>query len=101
MDMITQTSWSWNESTQGIFPLEFAVFMIFVSLCLFFRRHQLGILGTYAFVFYMGFTFHKINFVTLAGDTAWTAYVYIICGIIVVATGMMELMNKNNTQTTT
>ncbi len=98
MDMIAQASWSWTEANQGGFPLEIATFMIFVSLCLFFRRHQLGILGTYAFVFYLGFTFHKINFVTLSGDTAWTAYLYLISGIIVVATGMLELMNKKNNE---
>ena len=70
------------------------LFMVLVSFCLIFRRHQLGLVGTYAFVFYLGFLMNENIFVTPSGETSWTTYLYAASGIWVISIVLIGLFKQ-------
>ena len=80
------------------FPVELLLFMGLVSVSLIFRRHQLGLMATYAFVFYLGFLFNEHYFILEDGRTSWTAYLYGISGIWVVSFVLIGLMKEKQKQ---
>ncbi len=75
-------------------PVEMLVFMGLVTVSLVFRRHHLGLLATYAFVFYLGFLFNEHYFILPSGETSWTAYLYGASGIWVAGFVVLGLMKE-------
>jgi len=63
---------------------EMVLLILLVSFCLIFRKNQLGLLGTYIFVFYSGMMVYKSTFINSSGLSTWSMYLYIICGLGVV-----------------
>lgn len=56
-------------------------FVIVISFCLLLKKHSLGLLVTYLFVFYCGFISQADQFVSIFGETSRGMYVYIFSGL--------------------
>ena len=56
------------------------------SFCLLMGKHKLGLLVSYTFVFYWGFIFNRVHFVTLLGETTIGLYLYAIFGLFMLFT---------------
>lgn len=68
--------------------------ILMVSFCLIFKRNQLGLLGTFVFVFYSGMMAYKSSIApSLSGLNG--LYIYIFCGLFVVGSVMFEF-NKQD-----
>ncbi|MFQ5715483.1 MAG: hypothetical protein ACE5GQ_00110 [Nitrospinales bacterium] len=58
------------------------LFVLLIAICFFLGRHKLGLLISYAFVFYWGFIFNRAYFVDVLGETTFGLYIYVFCGLV-------------------
>ncbi len=65
----------------AVLPMDITLFVAFVSYCLFFKKHELGLIGTFVFVYYLGFIFGKAPFISLGGEASWWVYLYGLTGL--------------------
>ena len=75
--------------------LELILYVALMSFCLFFRKNNLGLVGTYIFVFYTGMMVYKTSFINPSGNTSWAMYLYTISGLLVVGTVMFGFHKEN------
>lgn len=74
--------------------LEMGFLILMVSFCFFFKKTQLGLLGTFIFVFYSGMmTYKSIVTPSLAGLNG--LYIYIFCGFFVVGSVVFEFKKQD------
>ena len=64
-----------------VLPMDIVMFVAFVACCLFFKKRELGLIGTFVFVYYLGFIFAKGPFVALGGESSSWVYVYGLGGL--------------------
>ncbi|HSG44234.1 MAG TPA: hypothetical protein VLA72_13880 [Anaerolineales bacterium] len=64
-----------------VLPMDVVMFVAFVACCLFFKKRELGLIGTFIFVYYLGFIFAKGPFVALGGESSSWVYVYGLGGV--------------------
>ena len=77
---------------------EIIILIALVSFCLIFRKNQLGLLGTFIFVFYSGMmamTAYKSGHISSFGLAPWSVYLYIFCGLTVVGSVMIAWHEKD------
>ena len=77
---------------------EIILLIALVSFCLIFRKNQLGLLGTFIFVFYSGMmamTAYKSAIIGSSTIAPWSVYLYIFCGLTVVGSVMMAWYEKD------
>ena len=82
--------------------LEMGFLILMVSFCLIFRKNQLGLLGTYIFVFYLGMKSMMAYQSTIIGASTtapWAVYLYIFLGIFVVGAVMLEFQKQDQNST--
>ena len=70
------------------------LFTLLMTLCLLFARHKLGLLISYAFVFYWGFVFNRSFFIDLLGNTSSGLYIYAFSGLIMAVLAVFGMINK-------
>ena len=61
-----------------VLPMDVLLFVAFVAFCLFFKKRELGLIGTFVFACYLSFIFAKAPFVNLGGDASYWVYVFAI-----------------------
>ncbi len=64
--------------------------VLMVSFCLFFKKNQLGLLGTFIFVFYSGMMTYKSS-ISPSLSGLYGLYIYLFCGLLVVGSVMLGL----------
>ena len=73
---------------------EMVFLILMVSFCFFFKKTQLGLLGTFIFMFYSGMmTYKSIVTPSLAGLNG--LYIYIFCGFFVVGSVVLEFKKQD------
>jgi hypothetical protein len=60
----------------SVLPMDVLLFVAFVSFCLFFKKRELGLIGTFVFVCYLSFIFAKRPFISLGGNASSWIYVF-------------------------
>ena len=70
------------------------LFTLLMTLCLLFGRHKLGLLLSYAFVFYWGFVFNRSFFIDLLGNTSSGLYIYAFSGLVMAVLAVFGMINK-------
>ena len=70
---------------------EFVCFVLFISLCLLFQTHRLGLFITYCFVIYWGFVMNGAYFVAILSNTPLGLPIYALCGIVMIVLGILSL----------
>ncbi len=78
----------------AVLPMDITLFVAFVSYCLFFKKRELGLIGTFVFVYYLGFIFGKTPFIALGGNTSSWVYVYGVTGLALVCLFFIGFINK-------
>lgn len=76
---------------------EMIVYVIFISLCLLFAKHRLGLLTSYCFVFYWGFISNLGSFFNITSKYQWGMQLYVLSGFlmfIVVIIGFFVQSNE-------
>jgi hypothetical protein len=73
---------------------EFVCFVLFISLCLLFQRHRLGLFITYCFVIYWGFVMNGAYFVDMLSNTPLGLPIYVLCGIVMIVLGIFSLVRS-------
>ena len=71
------------------------LFAFLLTLCLLFGRHKLGLLISYAFVFFWGFIFNRGYFIDMLGNTSMGLYVYTLFGFIMAVLAIVGLLKKS------
>jgi hypothetical protein len=85
---------SGNEFTVPLW--EVIAFVLFISACLLFGRHRLGLLGTYCFVFFWGFIFNLNKFVDTLGSSTWGVPVYALSGVFMLLIAIIGFFAQNS-----
>ena len=57
------------------------LFTVVISICMLMDKLKLGLISTYAFVFYWGFVFNREFFIDAAGNTSWGLFAYAFFGL--------------------
>lgn len=78
----------------AVLPMDVALFVAFIFYCLFFRKRELGLVGTFVFVYYLGFIFAKVPFIALGGEDSSWVYVYGLTGLGLVSLFVIGFSNK-------
>ena len=74
--------------------LEVGFLILMVSFCFFFKKSQLGLLGTFIFVFYSGMMTYKSSITpSLSGLNG--LYIYIFCGFFVITSVVLEFKKQD------
>ena len=78
----------------SVLPMDVVLFVAFVSYCIFFRKRELGLIGIFVFVYYLGFIFAKSPFIALGGDASSWVYVYGLTGLVLVSLFLIGFAKK-------
>jgi len=70
------------------------LFAVIMCFCLLLGRHKLGLLISYAFVFYWGFVFQRNYFIDLLGNTTSGMYLYAVSGVIMFFLALFAVFQK-------
>jgi hypothetical protein len=79
-----------------VLPMDVALFVAFVAYCLFFKKRELGLIGTFVFAYYLGFIFAKVPFIALGGESSSWVYVYGITGVGLVGLFLLGFSRKSS-----
>jgi len=80
----------------AVLPMDVVIFVAFVAYCLFFRKRELGLIGTFIFVYYLGFVFAKGPFVAMGGEASSWVYVFGVAGLGLISLFLIGFANKNS-----
>lgn len=81
----------------SVIPMDVTLFVVLVAYCLFFKKRELGLIGTLVFVYYLGFIFGKAPFIALGGDASSWLYVYGLAGLGLIGLFLVGFTNKQST----
>jgi len=70
------------------------LFTLFMTLCLLFGRHKLGLMISYAFVFFWGFVFNRTYFIDLLGNTNSGLYAYTLFGFFMAVLAVVGMFQR-------
>ena len=70
------------------------LFALLLTLCMLFGRHKLGLLVSYAFVFFWGFIFNRNYFIDLLGNTSIGLYTYTLFGFFMAVLAVIGMFKK-------
>ncbi len=70
-------------------------FTLLMTLCMLFGRHKLGLLISYAFVFFWGFVFNRSYFIDILGNTTLGLYSYTLFGFLMAVLAIIGMFQKN------
>ena len=70
-----------TEKTISIPVGQMILFTVVISISMLTDKLKLGLLATYAFVFYWGFVFNREFFIDAAGNTSWGLFAYAFFGL--------------------
>ncbi|MBT4622407.1 MAG: hypothetical protein HOC04_15000 [Nitrospina sp.] len=71
------------------------LFTLLMTLCMLFGRHKLGLMVSYAFVFYWGFVFNRSYFIDLLGNTSTGLYSYAVFGFLMAVLAVIGMFKKS------
>ena len=78
-------------------PLSQVALLIAInSFCLLLGKHKLGLLVSYAFVFYWGFIFNRVFFVSALGETTLGLYIYAIMGLSMIIVTLIGFIQSSD-----
>ena len=75
---------STNEFTVPL--LQVVSYMLFSTLCFFFKKYKWGLMVSFAFVFNWGYLHGSANFVDMMGKPTMGSIVYLVSGLIMAVT---------------
>jgi hypothetical protein len=70
------------------------LFTLLMTLCMLFGRHKLGLLISYAFVFFWGFIFNRNYFIDMLGNTTVGLYTYTLFGFSMAILAILGMLQK-------
>ncbi|MBN4079873.1 hypothetical protein JYT60_01405 [bacterium AH-315-C08] len=71
------------------------LFALIITLCMLFGRHKMGLLVSYAFVFYWGFVFNRPYFIDMLGNNTMGLYAYTISGFCMAVLSIAGMFQKD------
>lgn len=77
-------------TTELVIPVGQVVFYMFLStLCFFLRKYKLGLMTSFAFVFYWGFLQSNVSFVDVLGKPTLGLFIYLFSGLMLAALALV------------
>ena len=70
------------------------LFALVITLCMLFGKHKMGLLVSYAFVFYWGFIFSRPYFIDMLGNNTMGLYAYTIFGFGMAVLSIVGMFQK-------
>jgi len=70
------------------------LFALLLTLCMLFGRHKLGLMVSYAFVFFWGFIYNRSYFIDLLGNTSTGLYTYAMFGFSMAVLAIIGMFQK-------
>ena len=74
--------------------MDVVLFVAFVAFCLFYKKRELGLMGTFVFVYYLGFIFARGPFIALGGESSSWVYIYGLGGLGLIGLFFFGFYNK-------
>ena len=71
------------------------LFTLLLTFCMLLGKHKLGLIVSYAFVFYWGFIFNRPYFISMFGDTSYGLYAYGFFGFFMAFLAILGLFQKS------
>ena len=81
----------------SVLPMDVVLFVAFVAFCLFFKKRELGLIGTFVFVCYLSFVFAKAPFIALGGEASSWVYVFAIACLGLIGLFLVGFSKKQST----
>jgi hypothetical protein len=78
--------------------MDVLLFVAFVAFCLFFRKRELGLIGTFVFVCYLSFVFAKRPFISLGGEASSWIYVFGLASLGLTCLFLIGFSRKQSVQ---
>ena len=79
-----------------VIPMDVVIFVAFVAFCLFFKKRELGLIGTFIFVTYLSFVFAKAPFIALGGEASSWVYVFALASLGLVGLFLVGFSKKQS-----
>ncbi|TAN45428.1 MAG: hypothetical protein EPN22_02705 [Nitrospirae bacterium] len=70
------------------------ILVILNSGCLLLGKYKLGLLISYLFVFYWGFSLNRAEFINILGQTHFGLYIYALSGIAMLVAAVIGFFQK-------
>lgn len=81
----------------SVLPIDVVLFVAFVAFCLFYKKRELGLIGTFVFVCYLSFVFAKAPFIALGGEASSWIYVFGLTSLGLVCLFLIGFAKKQST----
>ena len=81
-----------SDKTLSVPLSQVLLFTLLMTICMLFGRHKLGLMVSYAFVFFWGFIFNRSYFVDMLGNTSMGLYGYTLCGLGMAALAVVGML---------
>jgi hypothetical protein len=82
-------------TTEFTIPIVQIIFYMFSSaLCFLFRKYKLGLMISFAFVFYWGFIHSSSSFVDMTGSMTLGFYAYLFSGFLIITMALVGFLQE-------
>jgi hypothetical protein len=69
-------------------------FMFFSTFCFLLRKYELGLMTSFAFVFYWGFIHSSSSFVDMMGSLTLGFFVYLFSGFLIITLALVGFLQE-------
>ncbi len=84
---------NFSATTEFTIPiLQIIFFMFFSTFCFLLRKYELGLMTSFAFVFYWGFIHSSSSFVDMMGSLTLGFFVYLFSGFLIITLALVGFL---------
>ncbi len=88
---------NFSATTEFTIPIVQIIFYMFLNtFCFFFRKYKLGLMISFAFVFYWGFIHSSSSFVDMMGSLTLGFFVYLFSGFLIITLALVGFLQEKD-----
>ena len=88
---------NFTATTEFTIPIVQIIFYMFSStICFPFRKYKLGLMISFAFVFYWGFMHSSSSFIDMAGNVTLGFYAYLFSGFLIITMASVGFLQEKD-----
>ncbi len=88
---------NFSATTEFTIPVVQIIFFIFFStICFLLRKYKLGLMISFAFVFYWGFIHSSSSFVDMMGSLTLGFFVYLFFGFLIITLALVGFLQEKD-----
>ncbi len=84
---------NFSATTEFTIPVvQIIIFMFISTFCFLLRKYKLGLMTSFAFVFYWGFINSSLSFVDMMGSLTLGFFVYLFSGFLIITLALVGFL---------